>query len=148
VRLVRRAGAPALTLGVILLLAACATAPGVERPDRSSLGCMRSVVATKIPRHISDKHAHCLAAGSIARYCSRPEAYVASVGKEVGDLFNGSDDFEWGDLVADRIGIRCERTADSDAALERCCVTELRKHRLPISPADQERAALPAGGAR
>jgi hypothetical protein len=109
---------------------------------------MREVVATKLPPHISDKHAHCLAAGFIARYCSRPEAYAASVGKEAMDLVDGSGDFEWGDLEADRMGIRCEHTAGSDQALERCCLAELRKHHLPLSPADGERAAIAAGAAR
>lgn len=128
-----------LAFPVLALAASCATAPGVDRLRPSSLGCMREVVATKLPPRISDKHAHCLAAGFIARYCSRPEAYVASWGKEVSDLFNGSNDFEWADLEADRLGIRCERAAHSDAAVERCCVAELRKHHLPISPPAQER---------
>ncbi|MGH8218698.1 MAG: hypothetical protein ACREUT_09065 [Steroidobacteraceae bacterium] len=101
---------------------------------------MRAVVATKLPPHLSDKHAHCLAAGFIARYCSRPEAYVASWGKEFSDLVNGSDDFEWADLRADRLGIGCEHTSDSDQALEQCCVAELRAHHLPISPAARESA--------
>lgn len=142
-RRARRALAfPVLGLAVLALDAGCATAPGVARLEPSSLGCMRSVVATKIPPHISDKHAHCLAAGFIARYCSRPEAYTASWGKEFTDLFNGSDDFEWADLKADRLGIRCERTSDSDSALDRCCVAELRAHHLPISPASREGQAL------
>lgn len=124
--------------GLVALAAGCATAPGVTRLNDSSLGCMRSVVATKLPPHISDKHAHCLAAGFIARYCSRPEAYVASWGKEFTDLFNGSNDFEWADLEADRLGIHCERASDSDQALEQCCVAELHAHHLPISPPSRE----------
>ncbi len=125
-------------LALLTLAGGCATAPGVARLDHSSLGCMRSVVATKIPPHISDKHAHCLAAGFIARYCSRSEAYAASWGKEFSDLFNGSNDFEWADLKADRLGIRCERASGSDRALEACCVAALRVHHLPISPASRE----------
>ena len=121
----------------LLLLAACATAPGTERLDPSSLGCMRAVLARKLPRALPDKHAHCLAAGFIARYCSRPEAYLASVGKELMDLVDGSGDFEWGDLEADRIGIRCEAGASSDQSLERCCVTELPRHHLPSNPQAQ-----------
>jgi hypothetical protein len=124
--------------GLLAFAGGCATAPGVARLDDSSLGCMRSVVATKLPPHISDKHAHCLAAGFIARYCSRPEAYLASWGKEFSDLFNGSNDFEWADLKADRLGIHCERASGSDQALERCCVAELRAHHLPISPLSHE----------
>ncbi len=106
---------------------------------------MRAVVATKIPPRISDKHAHCLAAGYIARYCSRPEAYIASWGKELMDLVDGSGDFEWADLQADRLGIRCERAAGSDQALERCCVAELREHHLPISPPSRERQTAGVG---
>jgi len=122
----------------LALLSAC-TAPGVTRLAPSSLGCMRAVVAKMLPPNISDKHAHCLAAGFIARYCSRPEAYVASVGKEVSDLFNGSNDFEWADLKADRLGIACERSASSDRALEGCCIATLLRHHLPLSPPSRER---------
>jgi hypothetical protein len=123
------------TLGVLALLAlgGC-TAPGVQRLAPGSLDCMRAVVARKLPRSIPDKHAHCLAAGFIARYCSRSEAYIASVGKEVSDLFNGSGDFEIADLEADRIGIACEAHAASDQALESCCLVELPKHHLPSNP--------------
>jgi len=125
----------ALAVPALLALAGCTTAPGVQRLAPGSLDCMRAVVAHKLPRSIPDKHAHCLAAGFIARYCSRPEAYEASVGKEVGDLFNGSGDFEIADLKADRIGIGCEAHAGSDQALESCCLTELRKAHLPSNPA-------------
>lgn len=127
-----------LACSLLVLAGGCATAPGVARLHESSLGCMRAVVATKLPPHLSDKHAHCLAAGFIARYCSRPEAYVASWGKELRDLVDGSDDFEWADLEADRLGIACERGADSDQALEQCCVAQLRAHHLPLSPAARE----------
>lgn len=120
-------------------LAACATAPGVQRLEPSSLGCMRAVVRDQVPTHIPDKQAHCLAAGMIARYCSRSEAYIASVGKEFTDLFDGGD-AEWGDLVADRIGIRCEGTASSDAALQRCCAVELTRRHLPVAALSQRPA--------
>ena len=93
---------------------------------------MRAVVRDKVPTHIPDKQAHCLAAGMIARYCSRPEAYIAGVGKEFTDLFDGGD-AEWGDLVADRIGIRCEAPASSDAALQSCCAVELKRRHLPVA---------------
>jgi hypothetical protein len=99
---------------------------------------MQAVVAHKLPPRIPDKQAHCYAAGMIARYCSVTEAYLASVGKEVGDLFNGSGDFEWGDLSADRLGIGCERHASSDEALERCCLAELHKRHLPTSPGEEQ----------
>jgi len=121
-------------LATFSCLAACATAPGVQRLSPSSLGCMRAVLAQKLPPHIPDKEAHCLAAGMIARYCSRPEAYTASVGKELSDLFNGSGDFERGDLVADRLGIGCERHAESDETVKSCCLAQLRQHHLPTSP--------------
>jgi hypothetical protein len=114
------------------LLAGCATAPGVTRLDPSSLGCMRAVVRDKVPAHIPDKQAHCLAAGMIARYCSTSEAYIAGVGKEFTDLFDGGD-AEGGDLVADHIGIRCEGPASSDAALQSCCATELTRRHLPVA---------------
>jgi hypothetical protein len=113
-------------------LAGCSTASGVQRLEPSSLECMRAVVREKLPPHIPDKQAHCLAAGFIARYCSRPEAYIAGVGKEFTDLFDGGD-AEWGDLVADRIGIVCEGDATSDEALARCCTVELGKRHLPTS---------------
>lgn len=116
-----------------LALGGC-TAPGVQRLAPGSLDCMRAVVAHKLPRSIPDKHAHCLAAGFIARYCSRPEARIASVGKEIGDLFNGSGDFEIADLKADWIGIGCEARAGTDQDLESCCLVELPRHHLPSNP--------------
>jgi hypothetical protein len=103
-----------------LLLSACA-APGVHRPVQSSLGCMRAMVRDHVPTHLYDKQQHCLAAGFIARYCSRSEAWVASVGKEVTDAFDGGDP-SWQDLMADRVGLHCERGAASDAALVSCCM--------------------------
>jgi len=71
-----------------------------------------------LPR--SDTQAHCLAAGLIARYCSVSEAWLASIAKEVGDLF-GPGRAEWRDLAADRRGIGCARQAKDDAGLEVCC---------------------------
>ena len=90
---------------------------------------MRAMVRDHVPAPLYDKQQHCLAAGFIARYCSRPEAWVASVGKEVTDAFDGGDP-SWADLMADRVGLRCERHAASDQALVSCC-----------------RAAAPAAGA-
>jgi hypothetical protein len=126
--------APHRVAGLLLVLAclaSCSTATGVQRLEPSSLSCMRAV-RDKLPPHIPDKQAHCLAAGGIARYCSRSEAYIAGVGKEFTDLFDGGD-AEWGDLVADHIGIECEANATSDEALARCCTTELAKRHLPTS---------------
>jgi len=110
-------------------LAGCSTAPGVQRLEPSSYDCMHAVVQKFIPAGIPDKQAHCLAAGYIARYCSRSEAYIAGAGKEFTDLFDGGD-AEWGDWVADRIGIACEAHAASDAALASCCVDELSRRHL------------------
>ncbi len=123
-----------LTVIAVLALTACATAPGVQRLSPGSVDCMRAVVAQKVPRNIPDKHAHCLAAGLIVRYCSRPEAYLASVGKEMLDLVDLSGDFEIADLKADRLGIGCATHATSDAGLDACCVTELAKRHLPSAP--------------
>ena len=67
-----------------------------------------------------DSKAHCEAAGLIARHCSVTEAAMASVGKEVRDLFTAGD-AEWRDLMSDRRGIRCARDASSDPELAACC---------------------------
>jgi hypothetical protein len=72
---------------------------------------------------LPDSKAHCEAAGLIARYCSVTEAALASVGKEVRDLFTGGD-AEWRDLMSDRRGIRCARSSGSDAELVECCARQ------------------------
>jgi hypothetical protein len=69
---------------------------------------------------LPDSTAHCEAAGLIARYCSVTEAALASVGKEIRDLFTGGD-AEWRDLMSDRRGVRCASTARSDTELASCC---------------------------
>jgi len=69
---------------------------------------------------VEDEFAHCLAAGLIARHCSVGEAWLASFGKEVRDVF-GAGDAQWQDLTSDRRGIACAGQASSDADLERCC---------------------------
>lgn len=125
-------------------LAQCASAPQVERPAIASLPCMRAVVRDKVPLHVSDKQAHCLAAGLIARYCSRPEAYLAGAGKEITDLFDGGD-AEWNDWVADRLGIGCERHAASDGALVGCCREALAARRLPQTPEHRPAWLAPQG---
>jgi hypothetical protein len=104
-----------------LSLSACTAMPA--RPARlavSSYGCMDAVVKQKLPANIPDDHAHCLASGLIARYCSIPEAYLAGAGKELRDLL-GAGDAEWRDWQADRAGIACARQAQSDQAVEDCC---------------------------
>ena len=69
---------------------------------------------------LPDNKAHCEAAGLIARYCSVTEASLASIVKEVRDLFTAGD-AEWRDLMSDRRGIRCARSSRSDAELTECC---------------------------
>ena len=63
---------------------------------------------------------HCVAAGLIARYCSVTEAAVASIGKELRDLFTPGD-ASWRDLHNDRAGIHCARTAHDDEQVRECC---------------------------
>ncbi len=101
-----------------LLLSACASV--ADRPEISTLSCVQSVVTRYVPDGLNDKQAHCLAAGLISRYCSRTEANIAAVGKEIKDLF-GAGDAEWADWRADFAGIRCADTAVSDEAVRECC---------------------------
>ena len=115
------------------LLGACAAAPGVQRLSASSLGCMRAVVREKLPQNLPDKQAHCLAAGLITHYCSRPEAYLASYGKEFTDIFDGGDP-EIGDIRADLLGIHCAATSITTNALAGCCASELTRRGLPWKP--------------
>jgi hypothetical protein len=82
---------------------------------------MHAVVDSKVPAGLSDKRTHCIAAGLIARYCSVTEAYLASVGKEVKDLFTPGGDAQWADLRADGTGVRCARASRDDAELVVCC---------------------------
>jgi hypothetical protein len=112
------------------LLTACAAAPGVKRLSPSSLGCMRAVVREKLPQNLPDKQAHCLAAGLIAHYCSRSEAYLAGYGKEFTDIFDGGDP-AIGDIKADLIGIRCAAVSVTTDALASCCGIELTRRHLP-----------------
>jgi len=111
-----------LALSVILwAVSDCASIPNPPpRLGASSYSCMEAVVKDKLPARSPDKRAHCLAAGLIARYCSRSEAYIAGAGKEVRDMFTGGD-AEWADWRADRAGIRCALHAADDPALAACC---------------------------
>jgi hypothetical protein len=83
---------------------------------------MQAVVKQKVPTTLPDKETHCLAAGLIARYCSRSEAYLAGAAKEWRDLFTAGD-VEWADWRADRRGIGCARRAADDSALAACCAS-------------------------
>ena len=76
----------------------------------------------KLPKNIPDSHAHCLASGLIARYCSPSEAYMAGLGKEVRDLL-GPGDAEWADWRADRAGVACARHSSDDNGLAQCCAS-------------------------
>ncbi|HKE43813.1 MAG TPA: hypothetical protein VKB41_04680 [Steroidobacteraceae bacterium] len=110
-----------VTLGVCAALCGCVPLAGrALRAEHSSLGCMQKVRDEKVPVSVSDDMKHCIAAGAIARYCSGGEAWLASFGKEVGDLF-GSGDAEWRDIEADRRGITCAHAVGSDQQLLECC---------------------------
>lgn len=82
---------------------------------------MQAALRDRLPEQLPDSQAHCLAAGLIARYCSVTEAYLASIGKELKDLF-GPGDAEWRDLQSDRRGIRCARDSRDAASLQECCM--------------------------
>jgi hypothetical protein len=102
----------------LAILGGCAsTAP---RPAKSTYGCMEAVVTNKLPVGLPDSRAHCMASGLIARYCSRSEAYMAGIGKELRDLL-GTGDAEWRDWRADRVGIACARDAKEDIEIASCC---------------------------
>ena len=81
---------------------------------------MQAAIARLPLTHLPDAKAHCEAAGLIALHCSVSEATMASVGKEVRDLFTAGD-AEWRDLMSDRRGIRCAYNSNSDAELAACC---------------------------
>jgi hypothetical protein len=81
---------------------------------------MDAVVKNKLPTGLPDSRAHCMASGLIARYCSRSEAYMAGIGKELRDLL-GFGDAEWRDWRADRAGVGCAREAKDDGELANCC---------------------------
>lgn len=87
---------------------------------------MRETIAQKLPTSLDADLAHCAAAGLIARYCSRGEAWLASAGKELRDLF-GPGDAQWRDLGADRRGVNCATKSASDAEILDCC-------RAPAAP--------------
>lgn len=81
---------------------------------------MQAALHDRLPAGLPDSQAHCVAAGLIARYCSLTEASLASIGKELKDLF-GPGDAEWRDLGSDREGMRCARQSATDGALLECC---------------------------
>jgi len=114
-----------LRLPLVLLLLVVVTACGgiPQRPPRlegSSNECMAAVLSQKLPANLPDEHAHCVASGLIARYCSVFEAHLAGIGKEFRDLFTRGD-ASWADWRADRLGVGCARRAPDDEALAACC---------------------------
>lgn len=84
---------------------------------------MRAALTKHPVSERSDGQAHCMAAGLIALHCSTTEAWLASYGKELRDLFGGGD-AEWRDLQADRRGIRCARSATTHSELIECCTKQ------------------------
>jgi hypothetical protein len=114
------------TLGLVALaLTMQACAPLATREPRagtSSLGCMHGALARYDVASHPDDEAHCIAAGLIALHCSKSEAWLAGVGKELRDLF-GRGNAEWRDLDSDRRGIECARSATDDTRLVACCTS-------------------------
>jgi hypothetical protein len=107
--------------GIALTMQACVPlAVNETRAGASSLGCMQSALSKLSVRRRPDAEAHCLAAGMIALHCSAAEAWLASYGKELRDLFDGGD-AEWRDLQSDRRGIHCARSATTQSGLIDCC---------------------------
>jgi hypothetical protein len=109
----------------LLLLALCASAglvgcaSSASRAEPSGYACMVAV-RNAIPADLPDSRKHCLAAGGIAQQCGVIDARVASVGKEVKDLF-GAGDASWSDWRADRAGMQCAKSAATGEALAACC---------------------------
>ena len=104
-----------------LTQAACAPlAIDRSRAAHSSLGCMRAAIAPIDLEGRPDREQHCVAAGLIAHRCSVTEAWLASYGKELRDLF-GPGDAEWRDVRSDRRGIECAQSATSASDLVACC---------------------------
>jgi hypothetical protein len=110
---------PAYALaGVLVCLVGCASAP--DRPARSSVGCAEATLDQHLPSGLSDKRAHCIAGGLIARFCSPTEARLAGLGKEVRDAF-GPGDADWSDWQATRAGVRCAAAAADVTSIITCC---------------------------
>lgn len=109
-------------LGIVCVVtlhgSGCAPLP--PRPELSTVGCAAAIVRERIPAGLGDKQQHCLAAGLIARHCSRTEAWLIAAGKEIGDLL-GHGDAEWADWQADRAGLRCAANDATDTRIMSCC---------------------------
>jgi hypothetical protein len=109
----------ALSVAVLLMLTGCVSAP--NRAARSPYSCMAAVRA-QVPSGISDRQAHCLAAGGIAQRCSVTEAQLAGIGKELRDAFTRGD-AAWADWRADREGVACAKQSRDGAELAACCAS-------------------------
>ncbi len=121
--------APFLALFVAAWLpwvSGCLPLAGREaRLGTSSYGCMRRVLAEKLPVAANDAQTHCLAAGLIARYCSPSEGWLAVVGKEARDVvWPGDADVR--DISAGREGLRCAKGRADDRTIEICCAQAAR----------------------
>jgi len=108
------------------VVSGCVAIP--DRPARSTLGCAEVAVQRDLRAGLPDKLEHCIAGGLIARYCSRTEARLAGVGKEIRDAFTGGD-VELADIEATFAGVRCARDVHDVTAIEQCCATTLGKIR-------------------
>jgi hypothetical protein len=86
---------------------------------------MQAAVAKAYLQQQDDSVAHCSAAGLIARYCSVTEAALASIGKEVRDLFSAGD-AQWRDLMSDKRGVSCARQSRNDQELGTCCAAPMK----------------------
>jgi len=73
-----------------------------------------------MPAGLTDKRAHCVAGGLIARFCSPAEARLAGVGKELRDAF-GAGDASWSDWRATRTGVACAASVADVASIIACC---------------------------
>jgi len=103
---------------VAALLASCTSVP--DRPAASSAGCVRATLDQHMPAGLTDKRAHCVAGGLIARFCSPAEARLAGVGKELRDVF-GTGDASWADWRATRTGVACATAGADVASIIACC---------------------------
>jgi RHS repeat-associated protein len=82
--------------------------------------CAKAVAAKYTPLLLNDKHKHCMVAGEIYQTCGVLIAHVASIGKEIQDVF-GPGNAEWGDLEADYAGIDCAKNPECGEGLGECC---------------------------
>jgi uncharacterized protein RhaS with RHS repeats len=99
-------------------------------PDAIYAACAIGVYSGQkscFPRGTNDKYKHCVIACKISQTCGDNAARLASIGKEIIDLF-GPGNAEIADLVADQRGIDCAqkiRSGKKDGCgtttCESCC---------------------------